>query len=359
MGAAEDAAAGAAQRAAEGAAGGSGVAHVLREHELVVGARVVVRHRLADGSASDALGELTAADGELLVVATRRGPVRVRRADVLAGKAVPPPPRRRGAPHEAVGVEELELVAAEHWRPDEREDLGGWRLRAAGGFTGRANSALAVASPGVPLPQALAAVEAFYARRGLPARVAVPHAAGADPQGVPVARELARRGWAVLTPTLVLTAAVRALAGAGAVPLPPGCSVLRAAEPDEGWLEGWLEGWRDPGGAALPAAARRVLLSADAQVFVRVLDGGATVAVARGSASPGWVGVSAVRVAPSHRRRGLARRLLAEVADWGRARGATSAHLQVAEASGGARALYEGAGFGVHHAYHYRVRPAP
>ncbi len=327
--------------------------HVLREQELVVGARVVVRRRLADGSASDALGELVAADGAALVVATRRGEVRVRRADVLAAKAVPPPPRRRGAPHEALGVDELEAVAAEHWRPDERVDLGGWRLRAAGGFTGRANSALATGSPGLPLAEALAAVEAFYDRRGLPARVAVPHAAGSALDAPAVAGELAARGWAVDTPTLVLTAALRALPDPGAVPLPPGCSVVAAAEPDEGWLGLY----RYRGTTAVPEAGRRVLLSADAQVFLSVVADGATVAVARGSASPGWVGLSAVEVALEHRRRGLARRLLAEVAAWGLERGASAAFLQVAAANTGARALYAGAGFAVHHAYHYRVRP--
>ncbi len=332
--------------------GAAGLAHVLREHELVVGARVVLRHRLPDGSASDALGELVAADDASLVVATRRGEVRVRRGDVLAGKAVPPPPRRRGAPHEAVSTDQLEAVVAEHWRPDERVDLGGWRLRAAGGFTGRANSALAIGSPGVPLHDAVAAVEDFYRRRGLPPRVAVPHAAHVDPDEPALARELAARGWAVDTPTLVMTAALAALPGAAGVPLPAGCSVATAPEPDAAWLERY----HYRGTTAVPPAGRRVLVSADAQVFVRVLDGGETVAVARGSASPGWVGLTAVEVAPSHRRRGLARRLLAEVADWGRARGAVSAFLQVAAANTGARALYGAAGFSVHHAYHYRVQ---
>ena len=159
------------------AAGGAGAVHVLRPAELVVGARVVLRHRLPDGSAGDALGDLVHADADLLVVSTRRGQVHVARRDLLAGKAVPPPPVRRGPPHLAVGTDDLERVMAEHWRPDEREDLGGWRLRAAGGFTGRANSALAVGSPGVDLGEALARVEAFYADRGLPALVAVPHPA--------------------------------------------------------------------------------------------------------------------------------------------------------------------------------------
>ena len=95
--------------------GGARARLVLREDELVVGHRVVIRHRLPDGSASDALGELLAADEGGLVVATRRGSVTVRRGDVLAAKAVPPPPPRRGAPHRTVSLRDLELL--EHGDP--------------------------------------------------------------------------------------------------------------------------------------------------------------------------------------------------------------------------------------------------
>ena len=56
-------------------------------------------------------------------------------------------------------VEDLERAAALHWQAPETEPLGEWRLRAAAGFTGRANSALPVGDPGLPLPEAVAAVE--------------------------------------------------------------------------------------------------------------------------------------------------------------------------------------------------------
>ena len=46
---------------------------------------------------------------------------------------------------------ELERVAAAHWRGTEEEWLGEWLLRAADGFTGRANSALPLGDPGLPL----------------------------------------------------------------------------------------------------------------------------------------------------------------------------------------------------------------
>ena len=52
---------------------------------------------------------------------------------------------------------DLERVAAAHWRGTEEEWLGDWLLRAASGFTGRANSALPLGDPGLPLDDALAA----------------------------------------------------------------------------------------------------------------------------------------------------------------------------------------------------------
>ncbi|MGO1939437.1 MAG: putative acetyltransferase [Agrococcus casei] len=64
---------------------------------LPIGTRVVVRHRLHDGEhgATDALGDLTAIDAVSCTVATRRGEVRIRIADIVAAKQVPPPPPPR------------------------------------------------------------------------------------------------------------------------------------------------------------------------------------------------------------------------------------------------------------------------
>ena len=60
-----------------------------------VGARVVVRRRLADGGLGDLLGELVRWDDEV-VVRDRSGVAHtVRRDDVVAAKRVPPPPARR------------------------------------------------------------------------------------------------------------------------------------------------------------------------------------------------------------------------------------------------------------------------
>ncbi len=71
-----------------------------------VGRRVVLRHRLPDGRATDVLGTLLAADAERVSVRRDRLPdgeeesartVVVPCADVLLAKPVPPPPVSRRA----------------------------------------------------------------------------------------------------------------------------------------------------------------------------------------------------------------------------------------------------------------------
>ena len=122
----------------------------------LLGRRVVVRHRVGDKQ-TDAVGELSA-DGADLVVQTRRGPVRVARSAVTAVRAVPPAPARRAS---LTAIARLEELCADAWPAFVDERLGAWRLRATGGFTARANSALAIGDPGLPTAAALAAVRTF------------------------------------------------------------------------------------------------------------------------------------------------------------------------------------------------------
>jgi len=58
------------------------------------GTRVVIRYSLDDG-ATDAVGYLSGSNDTACVVATPRGLVTVRFADVIAAKEVPPPPAPR------------------------------------------------------------------------------------------------------------------------------------------------------------------------------------------------------------------------------------------------------------------------
>ncbi len=80
---------------------------------------------------------------------------------------------------------------------------------------------------------------------------------------------------------------------------------------------------------------------------------GTAFAVAMG----GVVVLHALEILPEARRQGLARDLLAIVADWGRAQGAEHFALQVTRANDAAQALYRGLGLQHVGGYHYRRRP--
>lgn len=77
---------------------------------LTIGSRVVVRHLIEDGErATDALGELVAADERTLTVRTRAGEVTVERSQVVVAKQVPETPWRVAAFLRRAGVAVLDL----------------------------------------------------------------------------------------------------------------------------------------------------------------------------------------------------------------------------------------------------------
>lgn len=249
-----------------------------------------------------------------------------------------------------ISISGLEEVAALGWRGTEEEQLGGWRLRAAGGFTGRANSALAVGDPGLPLPAAVAAVHRWYAARGLPTMISVAYPCG-GPSRSGLDRFFAAAGWTVRSgAATVLTAPAAAVARAA--PAGP-VRVDIDAEPDDAWLTRYhYRGQRE-----LPPAARQVLRSAPWQAFGSVRDRGTTLAIGRVAVASGWAGLTAIEVDPAHRRRGLAQALTAALAAQAAAHGAPRLYLQVEDGNAAARALYHRLGCTGHHGYHYRLAP--
>jgi N-acetylglutamate synthase len=244
-----------------------------------------------------------------------------------------------------VGVDTLESAMAAGWWPLEHEWLGSWLLRASAGFTGRGNSALPIGDPGVPMSEAIDRVETFYRKRDLPPRFSVPRPVVGDVASGRFIPTLIRRGYAMETPTAVMTARAHAIADG------PRDGVRILHEPDEGWLS--LYRYR---GQTLPPEAAKLLTSAPFQRFASVVDGEETVAVGRVAVGGGWGGITAMEVAESHRRLGLGRRVLSALARQATFAGVGRLYLQVDARNRAARALYASAGFRDHHGYHYRVR---
>jgi GNAT superfamily N-acetyltransferase len=224
-------------------------------------------------------------------------------------------------------------------------------LRAAGNWTGRANSALAVGDPDRTLEAAIDAVTQWYAARGQQALINAPM-----PLAAPVNTALDERGWTSRPLTLVQTAplgAVLAEPPAGD-DLPP---VTLADAPTDDWLTMVAEHK-----GTLPEAAVRVLTGVRGTVFAHVHDtGGGLLAVARGTVTgpDRWHGISLLQTAPGARRRGLGRHVVRAMAQWAARQGSTRAYLQVEERNAAAVALYGRLHFTTHHTYLTREHPAP
>ncbi|MFG3368123.1 GNAT family N-acetyltransferase [Streptomyces sp. NPDC048156] len=316
----------------------------LRLTAADVGKRVSVRRLTAEGSPgakfTDTVGVLTSWNAGVLHITQRDGEqVQILESSLVAGKVVPPAPARRRGP--AASYEELARVAARAWQPVESERLGGWELRAADGFTRRANSVLPLGDPGLPLDEALARVRAWYERRGLPSYIQT--ATGAEGTQELLCAELGVRGW-------VREVSAEMWVG----PLAPvadgvdlGDRVGLTREPGEAWL-----GRYQRKGAS--EVALKVLTTGPSVWFATVPgEGGEPDAIGRCVVDGRWAGFAAVEVAPSRRRQGLASAVMTALARRALEEGASAAWLQVEADNEGARALYGRLGFAAHHAYHH------
>ncbi|MFJ6939383.1 GNAT family N-acetyltransferase [Streptomyces sp. NPDC101132] len=315
-----------------------------------VGKRVSVRRlnpeRDGTGTFTDTVGVLTSWNEGVLLITRRTGEtVRIAESTLVAGKIVPPAPARRRGP--AAGFEELATVSARAWQPVESERLGEWELRAAAGFTRRANSVLPLGDPGVPLDDALARVTSWYAERGLPAYAQV--ATGAEGTQEALCVELERRGWVREVSAEVRIAALAPIADAAA----DVSRVRLSRTADAAWMARYQRS-----GEASPEVVK--VLSAGPSVWfaTTTAEDGEAAAIGRCVVDGRWAGFMAVEVAPERRREGLASAVMAALARRALEEGASAAWLQVETDNAGALALYDGLGFAPHHAYHHFRAPA-
>jgi N-acetylglutamate synthase len=252
-----------------------------------LGTRVSVRYRRPAGSVpplTDAVGHLLAVD-PLVRVRTKTGAVvEFARADAVALRVLTDAPVRTSQ------IRALEHAAAAALPGDERAWLGGWLLRAGQGAGIAANSAvpLDVSARLTAVPE----IVAWYDRRGLVPRLAIPDRLLRLPPGV--------------TSEHTERVLVRDLSSVTPVSRPDPSVTL---EQRSG------ESWR----AALT----------DAPDGTR------------------WVGLSAMRAADEHVAVGLCEALLA----WGAARGATRGYLCADDT--GAASLADSLGFRLHHRRRY------
>ncbi len=242
---------------------------------------------------------------------------------------------------------ELERAAFDAWPAEEVRELDGFRLRAMGGLTRRANSVWTAEATGDrPLDERIVAVEAFYRERELPSQFMLGPLSPPELDG-----ELERRGYRVDAPVSIQTANIDALAS-----LDSSRTVLIEAAASAAWLD---------------LVVRHGRFRRDPERFLgllRRIRGGVLYPMVESDAAPASVALSVIHgdligvfgmfTLPEFRRHGLASALLVGLAREALRRGLRTAYLQVERDNEAALALYASLGFRELYGYHYRVLEA-
>ena len=305
------------------------------------GERWVVRRRLPDGSATDVVGWVISAEHGRLRLETSTGPEQVAAVDVIAARRLPaarggPDPRRTSAA-------ELEHLSVPGWAAVTRP-LGQWTLRAAGGFTARANSCHAVGDPGMEIAEAAARIVEFASEQGIAPWAQVIVGSRED-------RALSALGWRpVYVTTDVGVCRLADLLGDSVV----SAHVTLAETLTEEWLALYRRSRLTPPDES---AVRALLTGGPPRVFAAARTEGEVVGIARGHLSRAWLGIASVWIEPEHRGRGWGRKLVLALGHWAARRGARYGYVQVAADSSAAAHVYARLGFAHHHSY--RVLAAP
>lgn len=235
------------------------------------------------------------------------------------------------------------------WPAIRETTVDGWLARFSGGVTRRANSVLPFRSPSEP-ERAVCRVEELYRCHGLlPAFQLGPAARPSDLDAV-----LARRGYELRTPTVVLVAAL------GEVPhhLPGSRPEIHVQHrPDPSWTELW---WKVDGrGGPDSRAIAHEILTAVPALYASREDRHGVAAVGRLALVGSRAGLYCMATRPDARGRGHASAILRGLLERAAECGSKYAWLQVTTDNHAARALYERAGFRWASHYHYRELTSP
>ena len=248
-------------------------------------------------------------------------------------------PQAGGTPDD----DRLERALAAGWPGRVVERAGPWWLRAADGFTKRANSAAALgfAAPG-EVPALLEATLAFARRHRIPPRVHV----ASTPRTADVRRQLAAGQWSVESGNEVLTADLGPDRDRDHDRHREPTSVVVEPRPGTAWLTAWAEGLHarddvlEPGRALFERMPTPV-------AFLSVVRANRArpVGVAAGVVADEILGVFGVAVVRGWRGRGIGGHLLGAAHAWGAGQGARCAAVQVATDNTAAVRLYQRAGY--------------
>jgi GNAT superfamily N-acetyltransferase len=234
----------------------------------------------------------------------------------------------------------IEPISARGWPAAEHADLGGWRLYASRGWSGRINTCWQPGPPDIPLEAAITAVEAWYRARAFPPRFKIVE------QGEAAAELMTRleaRGYRSHTATLTMTGPLIGEPDPQIRISPRLGEAFRCvfAHPGFGRAEDAQE--RLEALARIPAPRGFALARVD----------GVPAAVGVCAIEGEWSGVMGMRTLEAHRRLGFGRRIFRALGAHALAAGARYGYLQVDADNAKAIALYESEGYESRYLYRY------
>jgi len=239
-------------------------------------------------------------------------------------------------------VATLERICADAWPPIVADRIGQWRLRAANGYTGRANSTLAVGAPGVSTTRALEHVRDFCHTQRIPPKVQAVH-------GSVVETDLAAAGW---SPDHAHAGGTLVSVQTGPLTHGTAPDATVTSEPGRQW-------WELAVGTPTPTETQHRVINGNRAAhdlaYCTVEVHGTVAGAARGAVIDDTLYLSNLTVRSTQRGHGLAGRVLDTLGVWARTHGAEGCVLQVAVDNTAANALYARRGFTESHRYRYWV----
>jgi N-acetylglutamate synthase len=244
----------------------------------------------------------------------------------------------KSKPQEFDLVADLELRLLTVWPAVTTHMIGGWAVRLAGGYTGRANSASAIV-PGARLSEALLRkIIAIYGDAGLVPQVRVSPVAHAE-----TAQLLQQHGF-------VSRGAAHTMIARLDRSFQPDARVALANTADHIWCVNVTSrqdaARRNP--QALHAIVERIAVP---RQFATVAIDGEAVGFGMAAIDRGWVELGSIIIDENHRGKGLGRALISTLLHWATVQAVDRAFLQVDVTNTKAIALYRSFAFDVLYDY--------
>lgn len=304
-----------------------------------MGQRITLRLHDPEGGFRDVVGVLKS---ETTIEKRDGSLVQFHPQEVAVWRVITPPSDRAGMGSPlSLRIRDIELAANATWPAREQVQLGDWILRASGKFTKRANSVLAIGSPGVNLDLAIDEVIKFYNTRGLTPTFHI-----ALPTYVELGRHLKENGWRSDISVDVMVADIEDVLGKSHINNShTNIEVDNYEKISDAPSEEWISLQNDHG-------VLEIMTRSPAR-YAALRSAGKIVGVARSSNYAGWTVLTRLYVRPDERGKGLGHDLIFTLLLDAQVLGATKVALQVDSKNRGAIALYEKMGFRLHHTYEY------